>query len=125
MIWVASSSNPPRCGAGDPWCWSSATSTRSRTRPADTATSGTLDPLVSNAGVMNIPQRRTTADGFELTFGTNHLGHFALTAHLMPTLRRSPTARVVTVSAIAARWRSGTLTDPNSQQRYRPMSPIT
>lgn len=85
------------------------------------AKSETLDLLVNNAGVMNIPRRRTTADGFELTFGTNHLGHFALTARLMPALRRSAAARIVTVSAIAARWASGRLTDLNSQQRYRPM----
>jgi len=72
---------------------------------------------------MNVPERRTTADGFELTFGTNHLGHFALTAHLMPALRRAPdAARIVTVSAIAARWRSGALTDLMSEDRYRPMA---
>jgi NAD(P)-dependent dehydrogenase (short-subunit alcohol dehydrogenase family) len=81
-----------------------------------------LDLLINNAGVMNVPERRTTADGFELTFGTNHLGHFALTALLLPALRRAPAARVVTVSAIAARWRSGELIDLMSEQRYRPMA---
>jgi NAD(P)-dependent dehydrogenase (short-subunit alcohol dehydrogenase family) len=81
-----------------------------------------LDLLINNAGVMNVPQRRTTSDGFELTFGTNHLGHFSLTAHLMPALRRSPAARIVTVSAIAARWRSAALTDLMSEDRYRPMA---
>lgn len=86
------------------------------------AASTTLDLLVNNAGVMNIPQRRTTRDGFELTFGTNHLGHFALTAQVMPALRRSPAARIVTVSAIAAKWPSGALTDLMSEQRYRPMA---
>lgn len=54
------------------------------------AATETLDLLVNNAGVMNIPERRTTTDGFELTFGTNHLGHFALTAQVLPALRRSP-----------------------------------
>ncbi|GAA3740434.1 oxidoreductase [Plantactinospora mayteni] len=80
-----------------------------------------LDLLFNNAGVMAIPQRRTTRDGFELTFGTNHLGHFALTGHLLPALLRSGAARVVTVSAIAARWRSAELVDVDSEQTYRPM----
>jgi NAD(P)-dependent dehydrogenase (short-subunit alcohol dehydrogenase family) len=82
----------------------------------------TVDLLINNAGVMNVPQRRTTSDGFELTFGTNHLGHFALTAQLLPALRRAPTARIVTVSALAARWRMGALGDLMSEQRYRPMA---
>ncbi|WP_326579924.1 oxidoreductase [Actinacidiphila glaucinigra] len=81
-----------------------------------------IDLLINNAGVMNVPGRRTTADGFELTFGTNHLGHFALTAGLMPALLRSPAARVVTVSAVAARWRSGRLDDLNSERRYGAMT---
>ncbi|MBE1489964.1 NAD(P)-dependent dehydrogenase (short-subunit alcohol dehydrogenase family) [Plantactinospora soyae] len=70
---------------------------------------------------MAIPERRTTADGFELTFGTNHLGHFALTGRLLPALLRAKAARVVTVSAIASRWRSGELVDVASEQTYRPM----
>ena len=45
-----------------------------------------LGLLVNNAGVMALPKRRTTADGFEMQLGTNHLGHFALTAHLLPAL---------------------------------------
>jgi NAD(P)-dependent dehydrogenase (short-subunit alcohol dehydrogenase family) len=81
----------------------------------------TVDLLINNAGVMNIAQRQTTADGFEMTFGTNHLGRFAFTAQLMPALRRSSAARIVTVSAIAATWPSGKLTDLMSEQRYRPM----
>ncbi|GHJ37169.1 oxidoreductase [Streptomyces sp. TS71-3] len=85
------------------------------------ATTETVDLLLNNAGVMNIPERRTTSDGFELTFGTNHLGHFALTAALMPALRRSPAARIVTVSAIAATWRIGRLKDLMSEERYSAM----
>ena len=54
--------------------------------------------LINNAGVMAIP-RRTTADGFEMQFGTNHLGHFALTGLLLPLLLTTPAARVVTVSS--------------------------
>jgi NAD(P)-dependent dehydrogenase (short-subunit alcohol dehydrogenase family) len=59
-----------------------------------------VDVLVNNAGVMGTPER-TTADGFELQFGTNHLGHFALTARLLPALLRSDAARVVTVTSTA------------------------
>ncbi|WP_432988186.1 oxidoreductase [Dactylosporangium sp. CA-233914] len=80
-----------------------------------------VDLLVNNAGVMNIPERRTTTDGFELTFGTNHLGHFALTAGLLPALLRAPAARIVTVSAVAATWRVGRLDDLMSERRYGPM----
>lgn len=85
------------------------------------AATETIDLLFNNAGVMNVPDRRTTADGFELTVGTNHLGHFALTAGLLPALRRAEAARVVTVSAIAATWRSGRLDDLMSEQRYGAM----
>ncbi len=62
---------------------------------------GQLDILVNNAGVMAYPTRRATADGFEMQFGTNHLGHFALTGLLMPALLAAPSPRVVTVSSIA------------------------
>lgn len=86
-----------------------------------TAEGTPLDLLVNNAGVMAIPERRTTADGFELTVGTNHLGHFALTGQLIPLLEKSPQARVVTVSAMVARGRNIDLADLQSEQRYRPM----
>ncbi|MFB4271436.1 oxidoreductase [Nonomuraea sp. GTA35] len=86
------------------------------------AATETIDLLFNNAGVMNVPDRHTTADGFELTVGTNHLGHFALTAGLLPALRRAEAARVVTVSAIAATWRGGRLDDLMSEQRYGAMS---
>ncbi|MDP3453436.1 MAG: oxidoreductase [Bacteroidales bacterium] len=61
-----------------------------------------LDLLINNAGVM-IPPYQKTEDGFELQFGTNHLGHFALTGLLMPLLTSTPGSRVVTVSSIASR----------------------
>lgn len=61
-----------------------------------------LDLLINNAGVM-FPPYSKTKDGFELQFGTNHLGHFALTAHLIPVLKKTPGARVITLSSIAHR----------------------
>lgn len=64
------------------------------------ATFPRLDVLINNAGVM-IPPRSTTSDGFELQVGTNHLGHFAFTAHLLPHLEKARHPRVVTVSSIA------------------------
>jgi NAD(P)-dependent dehydrogenase (short-subunit alcohol dehydrogenase family) len=58
-----------------------------------------LDFLINNAGIMKPPRRELTADGFELQFGGNYLGHFALTAHLLPLLRAAGTSRVVTMSS--------------------------
>ena len=58
-----------------------------------------LDVLVNNAGVMAIPHRETTAQGYERQFGTNHLGHFALTGRLLPVLVKRPGSRVVTLSS--------------------------
>ena len=79
-----------------------------------------LDLLINNAGVAGIRPRRTTADGFELQFGTNYLGHFALTARLLPSLLLSPAARVVCVSSLA--HRSGTIRfdDLQAERDYRP-----
>ncbi|MGI8459154.1 MAG: SDR family NAD(P)-dependent oxidoreductase, partial [Propionibacteriaceae bacterium] len=62
---------------------------------------GPIDLLVNNAGVMLVSTRRLTVDGFELQMGTNHLGHFALTRQLWPTL--AATARVVSLSSLAHR----------------------
>ncbi len=80
-----------------------------------------IDILINNAGVMTPPQRQETQDGFELQFGTNHLGHFALTGHLLPLLRAGTSARVVTVSSIAATQRGLDFNDPNAQHGYKPM----
>ena len=60
----------------------------------------TLDVLINNAGVMWLPQSRTT-DGYESHLGINHLGHFTLTGLLLPVLLNTPGARIVTVSSIA------------------------
>ncbi|WP_370667519.1 SDR family NAD(P)-dependent oxidoreductase, partial [Streptomyces sp. IBSBF 2507] len=89
------------------------------TRIAETET---VDRLFNNAGVMNLPERRTTRDGLEMTVGTNHLGHFAFNAHLWPAVLRSPAPRVITVSAIATRWPTGRLDDLMSQKKHRPMT---
>lgn len=81
-----------------------------------------VDILINNAGVMTPPERDTTADGFELQFGSNHLGHFALTAHLLPLLRAA-NARVVSLSSLAAR-QSGRIhfDDPQFEKSYAPMA---
>lgn len=83
-----------------------------------TAGPGRLDLLVNNAGVMNLPQR-TTADGFEMQFGTNHLGHFALTGRLLPLLVASPDARVVTLSSTVHRIGRMNFDDLMGAKRYR------
>lgn len=80
-----------------------------------------LDLLINNAGVMNPPKRLETEDGFELQLGTNYLGHFALTAHLMPLLRNGVGARVVMLSSIAARSGVIDFDDLQAIRRYRPM----
>jgi len=77
-----------------------------------------IDILVNNAGVMQPPQRDTTSDGFELQFGANHLGHFALTAHLLPLLRAAGDARVVSLSSLAARLGGINFDDPNFERSY-------
>lgn len=77
--------------------------------------------LVNNAGVMTPPDRQTTADGFELQFGTNHLGHFALTAHLMPLLRAGH-ARVTSQTSVAARSGAINWKDLNWEHSYDGMA---
>lgn len=78
-----------------------------------------LDLLINNAGVMALPQRRTV-DGFEMQFGTNHLGHFALTGLLMPRIREAgPGARVVSVSSGLHYLGTVDPRDLNMEHRYR------
>ncbi len=62
-----------------------------------------IDLLINNAGVMYLPNRETTGDGFEMQFGTNHLGHFALTGLLLDNLLAVERSRVVTVSSVGHR----------------------
>jgi NAD(P)-dependent dehydrogenase (short-subunit alcohol dehydrogenase family) len=80
-----------------------------------------LDLLINNAGVMTPPTRHVTTDGFELQFGTNHLGHFALAGQLLPLLRKGDRARVVTVSSIAARHGAIHFDDLQFERGYKPM----
>jgi NAD(P)-dependent dehydrogenase (short-subunit alcohol dehydrogenase family) len=77
-----------------------------------------LDVLVNNAGVMALPYRQTV-DGFEMQFGTNHLGHFALTGHLLDTLLKAPAPRVVTVSSGMHRFATGSLDNVDASKGYR------
>ncbi|BBY01473.1 SDR family oxidoreductase [Mycobacterium seoulense] len=82
-----------------------------------------VDILINNAGVMTPPERDTTADGFELQFGSNHLGHFALTGHLLPLLRAAAKARVVSLSSLAARQSAKIhFDDPQFEKSYAAMS---
>ena len=79
-----------------------------------------IDLLINNAGVMTPPTRQTTADGFELQFGTNYLGHFALTGRLMPLLENAPAARVVNLSSLAHRSGQIHFDDLQSLRSYSP-----
>jgi NAD(P)-dependent dehydrogenase (short-subunit alcohol dehydrogenase family) len=76
-----------------------------------------LDVLVNNAGVM-APPRRETADGFELQFGTNHLGHFALTKQLLDLMEGREDARVVTLSSNAHKFGRIAFDNLNGDRRY-------
>jgi NAD(P)-dependent dehydrogenase (short-subunit alcohol dehydrogenase family) len=78
-----------------------------------------LDLLINNAGVMYVPFQRTE-DGFELTLGTNHLGHFALTGLLLPRLLETPGSRVVTVSSVAHRYGEMHFDDLMLTSHYQP-----
>jgi NAD(P)-dependent dehydrogenase (short-subunit alcohol dehydrogenase family) len=77
-----------------------------------------LDVLMNNAGVMAVPDRTETAEGFELQFGTNHLGHFALTGLLLPALSRSSAPRVVTTSSNGHKAGRMDFDDINGEKRY-------
>jgi NAD(P)-dependent dehydrogenase (short-subunit alcohol dehydrogenase family) len=77
-----------------------------------------LDLLINNAGVMAVPHRRTV-DGFEMQFGTNHLGHFALTGLLLPMLLAKDDSRVVTVSSGMHKMGTINFADLQSERRYR------
>lgn len=77
-----------------------------------------LDLLINNAGIQPMSERRSTIDGFELTFGISHLGHFTLTAGLLPLLLRSPSPRVVTVSSLVHKSGSFDWNDLQMERGY-------
>ena len=81
-----------------------------------------IDILINNAGVMMIPERRLTKDGFEMQFGTNHLGHFLLTNLLLERIKEAPSARIVNVSSIAYRNGVIDIDDLNSERSYAPIA---
>jgi len=80
-----------------------------------------LDALVNNAGVMHPPSRMTTKDGFELQFGSNFLGPFALTVRLLPLVLAAPAPRIVTMASGAATFGKIHFDDLQWERRYRPM----
>src|SRR6202790_4137050 len=84
------------------------------------AAHASLDLLINNAGVMALPQRQATADGFEMQFGTNYLGHYALTAHLLPWLRRGNQPRVVNLSSLTHRRGAINFEDLQGTRSYSP-----
>ena len=79
-----------------------------------------IDILINNAGVMACPQTKT-ADGFEMQFGTNHLGHFALTKHLMPLIEAGADKRIINLSSRGHFIAPANLEDPNFESAaYEP-----
>ena len=86
-----------------------------------TATGWPINTLINNAGVMMPPTRFTTSDGFELQFGANHLGHFALTAGLLPLLRKAGHSRVTTMSSGMNHLGSIHFDDLQWERRYTPV----
>ena len=97
-------------------------------RPLDLASLGAVhrfaasvtavDLLINNAGIMAIPRRTLTEDGFEMQFGVNHLGHFALTTLLLPMLRQSQAGRVITVASLAHRRARLDFDNLQGERRY-------
>lgn len=80
-----------------------------------------LDVVVNNAGLMFGAERQLSADGYEMTLATNHLGPFLLTSLLLDLLRKSPAARIVNVASMAYRFSKPTLSDFQSEQAYSPV----
>jgi NAD(P)-dependent dehydrogenase (short-subunit alcohol dehydrogenase family) len=83
--------------------------------------SQSLDLLINNAGVMALPAREITADGFERQFATNYLGPFALTALLLPSMKQKAGSRVVTVSSAASNQGKIEFDNLQSERVYKPM----
>ena len=83
------------------------------------ATNDRIDILMNNAGVMAMPER-TTEDGFEMQWGVNVLGHWALTSHLLPLVVATPGARVVFLASVAQHQSRGISADPHRRGAYDP-----
>ena len=79
-----------------------------------------LDLLLNNAGVSTLPERRETAQGFEMQFGVNVLGHFALTARLLPIALETPRSRIVTIASLAHKRGRIAFEDLQSERDYSP-----
>jgi NAD(P)-dependent dehydrogenase (short-subunit alcohol dehydrogenase family) len=77
--------------------------------------------LINNAGLMAPPRHQRTVDGFEIQFGVNYLGHFALTARLLPLLRRGRDPRIVQVSSFSHRWGHIQFDDLQFEKAYQPI----
>ena len=77
-----------------------------------------IDILINNAGVMALPERQLTKDGFEMQFGTNHLGHFLLTNLLLDRIKEAPSARIVNVSSLAHSFGKIDFDNLNSEKSY-------
>ncbi|MDZ7790081.1 MAG: SDR family NAD(P)-dependent oxidoreductase [Xanthomonadales bacterium] len=80
-----------------------------------------IDVLMNNAGLMAMPQRQTE-DGFEMQWGVNVLGHWALTSHLLPLVLQTPGARVVSLASVAQHQSRGIAPDPHRRGSYDPWS---
>jgi NAD(P)-dependent dehydrogenase (short-subunit alcohol dehydrogenase family) len=80
-----------------------------------------IDLVINNAGVMAIPNRDLTIDGFEKQFATNFLGPFALTALLYPHVQRQVASRIVIVTSAITKWTKIDFTNLQSERRYSPM----
>ena len=87
---------------------------------AQVAAGRPIDVLINNAGVMAVPQRRETVDGFEMQLGTNVIGHMLLTARLLPLLRAAPAPRTVQLASLAHRNGRIFIDDLNAADHYRP-----
>ncbi|MDO9342409.1 MAG: SDR family NAD(P)-dependent oxidoreductase [Pseudomonas sp.] len=79
-----------------------------------------IDVLINNAGIMFVPERMESVDGFELQLATNFLGHYALTGHLLDLVRAAPAPRVIWASSVATRWGRIRLHDLHRARRYHP-----
>ena len=92
-----------------------------RAAAAELRSRGPLDGLILNAGIVHAPsQRKLSADGHELVLATNCLGHFVLTAELMPALEAAPAARIVSLGSLISRMMDSSLEDVQLLSGYRP-----